>query len=107
MQQTAGGLDARTVLAFGRFDLQPHLLRQGAADEPTDAVGLPASRFHDVGEGRSLRPSFRDRASADEAARSMVVDVGTFSRNAEELAAIREKMARLIGRRESTSTSRT
>jgi len=43
-----------------------------------------------------LLASLGDRASADEAARSMVVDVGAFSRNAEELAAIRERMGRRI-----------
>jgi hypothetical protein len=43
-----------------------------------------------------LLASLGDRAAADEAARSMVVDVGAFSRNAEELAAIHEKMARRI-----------
>jgi hypothetical protein len=43
-----------------------------------------------------LLKSLGDAAFADEAAKSMVVDVSAFSRNPEELFALREKMARRI-----------
>ena len=43
-----------------------------------------------------LLKSLGDQRFADEAAKSMVVDVRAFSRNAEELTAIREKIARRI-----------
>src|SRR6185437_3503527 len=43
-----------------------------------------------------LLKSLGDEVFAGEAARSMVVDVRAFSRNPEQLAAIREKMARRI-----------
>ena len=43
-----------------------------------------------------LLKSLGDAAFADEAAESMVVDVGAFSRNAEDLFALREKMAHRI-----------
>jgi hypothetical protein len=40
--------------------------------------------------------SLGDAAFADDAVKSMVVSVGAFSRNPEELFAVREKMARRI-----------
>jgi len=40
--------------------------------------------------------SLGDASFADDAAKSMVVDVRAFSRNPEELFALREKMARRI-----------
>ena len=43
-----------------------------------------------------LLKSLGDEASADDAAKSMVVDVKTFSRNVEDLFALREKMAQRI-----------
>ena len=48
-------------------------------------------RLRDGGVSRSWRSRF-----ADEAAAGMVVDVRAFSRNAEELAGVRERMARRI-----------
>src|SRR5262249_11210290 len=48
-------VNALAVLAFGGFDLEPHLLPQGAADEPAYRMRLPAGGFHNLGDGSALR----------------------------------------------------
>src|SRR5262249_7238007 len=52
-------IDALTVFAFGRYDRQVHLLSQSAADEPADAVGLPTSGLHDLGERDAFLPAHK------------------------------------------------
>src|SRR5216684_7843280 len=49
-------IGALPVLALGGSDRQAHLLAQGAADEATDAVGLPTRSLHDCGKRGALRP---------------------------------------------------
>src|SRR5712692_10750102 len=49
-------VNALAVLAFRRFDLQPHLLAEGAGNIAAYAVGLPIGSFHDVLQAGSAGP---------------------------------------------------
>lgn len=43
------------ALAFGRFNVEPHLLAQRRADEPSNRMRLPLGRLHDLLHGGSAR----------------------------------------------------
>src|SRR5262245_51719145 len=47
-------VDALAILALHGCNREPHLLPQGAADEPADAVRLPGGSLHQLAQSRSL-----------------------------------------------------
>src|SRR5690349_19604748 len=57
-------VNALAVFALGGFRFQSHLLAQGSAEKPTDAVGLPAGGLHDSARVAPLARCIRARMAA-------------------------------------------
>ena len=49
-------VNALAIFPVDRFELEPHLLADGAGQESTNRMGLPIRGFHDVLQAGSARP---------------------------------------------------